>query len=147
NALWRESYPDLVSRQSIYDFLYANTAETRIAPVLNAPYIFHTCDDTRQAASVANAHIVCLRTKVDPSNVDQPGAKLAVYSQWATGTTMPGDTTPEYEFYDYNSATSNNRGERGNDYYSSNTVTQNTIAQYLSVLGGWSGSDTGLIRT
>jgi hypothetical protein len=146
SGVWRQTYPDLALRQSIWSFLYSNAAETRIAPLLDIPYIFHTCDDSR-ISGVSKVHIVCLRTKLNASNTTQPGAKLAIYSEWGQGTTVPDSTPPDYEFYDYNPLTANNHAERGNDYFSSNPATQRTIADYMTVLGDWSQSATGLIAT
>jgi hypothetical protein len=142
---WRQAYPDLASRQSIWSFLYGNAAETRIAPTLGVPYIFHTCDDTKEAGSATKAHVVCLRTKADAGNPVQPGGKLAVYSEWASCSTVPDSTPPDYEFYDYNPLTGNNDREMGNDYFSSNPATQATIAQYLAALGSWGPPGAGLI--
>lgn len=142
-GLWRQAYPSLAARQSIWDFLYANTPETRIAPSLGIPYIFHTCE--RSSGGNTRYHIVCVRTKTNPGNTAQPGAKLAVYSEWAQCTTIPDSTPPEYEFYDYNPATANNAREMGNDYF--NPVSQAAVAQYQSALGGWGPPATGLIAT
>jgi len=145
SGAWRQDYPDLANRQSIWNFLYEqNATETRIAPTLGIPYILHTSDVTQQAGGVTKAHIVCLRTKANASNAVQPGAKLAIYSEWASCSTIPDGTPPDYEFYDYNPATTNNTGEMGNDYYPSATqssaqiqITQATISQYLNALGSW----------
>jgi len=140
-----KAYPDLANRQSIWNFLYEkNATETRIAPTLGIPYILHTSDVTQQAGGVTKTHIVCLRTKANASNTAQPGAKLAIYSEWASCSTIPDGTPPDYEFYDYNPATTNNTAEMGNDYYPSTTqtptqvqITQTTINQYLNALGSW----------
>jgi arylsulfatase A-like enzyme len=144
---WQSAYPSLASRQSIWNFLYNNTPETRIAPALGIPYIFHTFDDTTVVPGFGNSHIVCLRTKANPSDTAQPGAKLAIYSEWAPCTTIPGSVPPDYEFYDYNPATTNNVKEMGNDYLSPNPTTQATIAEYLSQLGSWGPPATGLIAS
>jgi hypothetical protein len=142
-----QAYPDLSSRQSIWNFLYANAPESRLAPGLGIPYIFHTSDDVSvPSPKVPKSHIVCLRTKADPSNPLQPGAKLGVYSAWAPCTTIPDGTPPDYEFYDYNPATTNNRREMGNDFFSSNPVTQASVSQHLNTLGTWSPS-SGLIAS
>jgi arylsulfatase A-like enzyme len=142
---WRTAYPDLQRRQSIWSFLYGNAAETRIAHSLGVPYILHTCDDGR-ISHVTKFHIVCLRTKVTSSAV-QPGAKLGVYSEWGAGTVIPDTLPPDYEFYDYNPKTTKNTSEKGNDYFSTNPTVQNTIADYVSELGVWGPSGTGLIAS
>jgi len=139
---WRHSYPDLAERQSLWDFIYGNSPETRISPTLGVPYVFHTCD---RGASDPKYHIVCLRTKTDPANVLQPGAKLGVYSAWGPCTTIPNSTPPDMEFYDYNPATSNNTREMGNDISSMNPATIATIAAYEAALGTWGPPATGLI--
>jgi arylsulfatase A-like enzyme len=139
---WRLAYPDLANRQSVWSFLYNNSAETRIAPApLGIPYVLHTFDDS---PTITRSHIVCLRTKLDLSH-GVLGAKLGVYSNWAPCTTYPNSTPPDMEFYDYNPQTTSNTSELGNDYYSSNPTTQATIAQYQQVLGDWGPSGGGLI--
>ncbi|HTQ55054.1 MAG TPA: sulfatase-like hydrolase/transferase [Bryobacteraceae bacterium] len=135
NAQWRQVCPDLISRQSLWSFLYQGAAETRLAPALGIPYVLHTCDLS------TSSHIVCLRTRT--SNPTQPGAKLAIYSEWAPCTVVPDNTAPDYEFYDYNPATSNNTREMGNDYSSSNPA----VAAYLAELGAWGPPATGLIAS
>lgn len=141
---WRQSYPDLAPRQSLWSFLFSDTVETRVAPApIGLPFIFHTFDDSKVKGK---SHIVCLRTKLD-LNTGTVGAKLAFYSEWATCTTYPDTTPPDSEFYDYNPQTTNNTRELGNDYYSTNPVTQSTIAQYVQVLGSWGSPGTGLITS
>jgi len=54
---------------------------------------------------------------------------------WAPCTTYPDVTPPDAEFYGYNPQTTNNTSELGNDCYSTNTTTQNTVAQYTQVMG------------
>jgi hypothetical protein len=142
---WQQALPDLASRQSIWNFLYSNAAETRVAPTLGIPYIFHTADDSEADGGNPLHHIVCFRTKADPNNAIQPGGKLDIYSAWSKCETVPNSTTPDYEFYDYNPATSNNLYELGNDYFSANSVTQATIAQYFAELGSWGPPGTGLL--
>ena len=137
---WRLAYPDLSNRQSMWSFLYSNSKETRVAPdPIGLPYILHTFDN---APSNARSHIVCLRTKVD-ANASAPGAKLAFYSDWNSCTTYPNANAPDCEFYDY----TNNTSEMGNDYYSSNSSTQNRIAQYRQVMGIFGPQSTGLMAT
>jgi len=144
---WKTRYPDLANRQSLWDFLYHNTGETRLAPgPIGLPYVFHTFDELAASQSNPLAHIVCLRTKLDV-NAGQIGAKLAFYSEWARCTAYPNSTKPDPEFYDYNPETSNNTGELANDYYSQNQTTQNTIAQYIQALGSWGPPGTGSIGT
>jgi hypothetical protein len=139
---WRLAYPDLSNRQSIWSFLSNNSNETRVAPApVGIPYILHTFDDSPQDP---NSHIVCLRTKLDVA-AGVIGAKLGIYSNWAPCTTYPNSSTQDFEFYDYNPQTTNNTSEMGNDYYSANPITQNTIAQYLQVLGGWGPPGSGII--
>ncbi len=141
---WRLAYPDLANRQSIWSFLYNNSTETRVAPApVGIPYVLHTFD-----ASPGNAlsHIVCMRTKLDLS-AGVIGGKLAFYYDWATCTTYPNSTPPDPEFYDYNPQTTNNTSEMGNDYYSTNPTTQNTIAQYTAVLGSMAPPSTGLAQS
>jgi hypothetical protein len=48
------------------------------------------------------------------------------------------------EFYDYNPQTTNNTMETGNDFYSGNATTQNTIAQYTQAMGSLAPPATGL---
>ena len=139
---WRLAYPDLANRQSMWSFLYNNSIETRVAPSpVGLPYIFHTFDS---GIGSGKSHIVCMRTKLD-LNAGAIGAKLAFYSEWAPCTTYPDATPPDPEFYDYNPQTTNNTSEMGNDYYSNNATTQNTIAQYKQVMGGLTPPATGLI--
>ncbi len=139
---WRLAYPDLANRQSMWSFLYNNSAETRVAPApVGIPYVLHTFDDAPQ---FTNGHIVCLRTKLNVS-AGQIGAKLAFYSNWNACSVVPNSSAPNPEFYDYNPNTTNNTSELGNDYFSGNPITQNTIAQYAQVLGGWGPPGSGLI--
>lgn len=142
-----KSYPDLANRQSIWSFLYQNASETRVAPNLGVPYIFHTCDEDDNTPGSTKFHIVGLRTKADPTNLTQPGGKLGVYSEWGNCSFDPDSTPADYEFYDYNPATSNNWMEMGNDYFSTDPTTQATIAQYLNELGNWGPPQTGLIAS
>ncbi len=142
---WRLAYPDLANRQSMYSFLYNNSSETRVAPSpIGLPYVFHTFDQLQTIGGVTKAHIVCLRTKLD-LNAGAVGAKLAFYSEWAHCTTYPDATAPDPEFYDYNPQTTNNTSEMGNDYFSNNATTQNTIAQYTQAMGTLAATSTGLI--
>ncbi len=141
---WRLLYPDLANRQSIWSFLYKNSGETRIAPApVGLPYILHTFDGSPSAPM---GHIVCMRTKLDVSN-GIIGAKLAFYTNWAACTTYPNSTPPQPEFYDYNPQTTDNTSELGNDYYSSNPTTQNTIAEYTQVMGSFIPPATGIMAT
>lgn len=140
---WPLAYPDLANRQSMWSFLYNNSPETRVAPSpIGLPYVFHTFD--ADAGAARKNHIVCMRTKLNVS-AGQIGAKLAFYSQWAPCTTYPNSTQPDYEFYDYNPQTTGNSMELGNDYFSGNATTQNTIAQYSQALGILGPPSTGLI--
>jgi len=141
-GLWRKSYPNLAGRQSLWNFLYQNIAETRISSALGVPYIFHTCD--RTSPQDPKFHIVCLRTKTNPANTAQPGAKLGVYSAWPTCSIIPNSTPPDYEFYDYNPAGANNTSELGNNYTTAGS--QTAVAEYKAALGSW-GPATGLIAT
>ena len=132
---WRVAFPDQFHRQSVWNFLYNNSAESRIAPgPIGIPYIFHTFDSDLGAGR--KTHITCLRTKLNVE-AGQFGAKLAVYSQWAPCTTYPDSTSPDWEFYDYNPHATGNVLELGNDYFSSNLTTQETIAQYTQALGSF----------
>ena len=142
---WTTQYPDLARRQSVWRFLYANSEETRIAPSLGIPYIFHTCDQVSIAPGEAKFHLAALRTKYNAALSSQPGAKLGVYYKWEKCTTTPDDSIPDYEFYDYNPATSHNTAETGNDFYSLNPTTIATIDQYLEELGSWGPPSGGLI--
>ncbi|HTT64323.1 MAG TPA: sulfatase-like hydrolase/transferase [Bryobacteraceae bacterium] len=147
---WRQgpqAYPDLALRQSLWQFLYKHAPETRVAPTLGVPYIFHTCDANTATPHALKYHIVGLRTKINANNPSQPGAKLAIYSEWGTCTTVPDSTPPDHEFYDYNPLTTNNWKETGNDYFSTNQTTQATVAAYLSELGSWGPPATGLIAS
>ncbi|MFN7992052.1 MAG: sulfatase-like hydrolase/transferase [Bryobacteraceae bacterium] len=151
---WKNTYPDLARRQSLWSFIYKNTAETRTAAVAGpnnppAPYILFTCDEVNpneQCSSTApspNSHIVCIRTKYQ-SNTAVPGAKLAIYSEWAPNTTYPDSNPQDVEFYDYNPATTGNRSEKGNDALSTNQTVIDAIGLYTSALGAWT-PPTGLI--
>jgi arylsulfatase A-like enzyme len=142
---WRLAYPDLANRQSIWSFLYNNSAETRVAPSpIGLPYIFHTFDED-PTPGIKN-HIVGMRTKLNV-NAGQIGAKLAFYSQWAPCTTYPNSVPPDPEFYDYNPATTDNTMEMGNDYFSANPTTQNTIVEYTQAMGSLGPPSTGLIAS
>lgn len=142
---WRLAYPDLSNRQSIWSFLYNNSAETRVAPApIGIPYVFHTFDD--DPGNTRKGHIICMRTKLNV-NAGQIGAKLAFYSQWAPCTTYPNSVPPDPEFYDYNPATTGNTMETGNDYFNSNATTQNTIVQYTQAMGSLGPPSTGLIAS
>src|SRR5262249_42512428 len=130
---WSLAYPDLANRQSMWSFLYKNTSETRVAPApVSLPYVLHTFHDTTQPRS----HIVCLRTRSDAA-AGMPGAKLAIYSSWASCATSPDGTPPDTEFYDYNPQSLGNSRELGNDYFSNNSITQQTLANYSQALGSW----------
>jgi hypothetical protein len=140
---WRLAYPDLANRQSMWSFLYNNSAETRLAPApVSLPYILHTFD--AYSGLTGKSHIVGMRTKLNVS-AGQIGAKLAFYSHWAPCTVVPDGTPPDPEFYDYNPQTTGNIMELGNDYYSGNPTTQATIAQYTQVLGNVAPPFTGLV--
>jgi arylsulfatase A-like enzyme len=147
---WRLAYPDLSNRQSIWSFLYNNSSETRVAPApVGLPYIFHTFDEVHAYQGSMNPnppkeHIVCLRTKSDPGG-GAIGAKLAFYYAWDACTIYPNATPPDPEFYDYNPSTTNNTAETGNDFYSNNPTTQQTIRNYIQVLGAFGPPGTGLI--
>ena len=142
SGVWRLAYPDLGNRQSIWSFLYRNSTETRVLPGSGGlPYVLHTFDET---APSPKSHIVCLRTKNDPS-CGTVGAKLAFYSAWNQCATVPNSTPPDPEFYDYNPQTTNNTSELGNDYYSNNATTQATIEQYTQALGSWAPAPAGII--
>jgi arylsulfatase A-like enzyme len=143
---WRQAYPDLANRQSLWAFLRGNGSETRVAPApVGLPYIFHTFDESGPLpATQGKCHIVGLRTKLDP-NAGAVGAKLAYYWEWGHCSLVPDATTPDPEFYDYNPQTTNNTSEMGNDYYSSNAAVQTKIAQYTQVLGSWGPPASGLI--
>lgn len=139
---WMLAYPDLANRQSMWSFLYNNSSETRVAPgPIGLPYVLHTCDEGN---AFSKPHITCLRTKLD-LNAGAIGAKLAFYSNWASCTTYPDSTPPDPEFYDYNPQTTDNASEMGNDYFSNNATTQNTIEQHQQALGSWGPPGTGII--
>jgi arylsulfatase A-like enzyme len=143
---WRQVYPDLAKRQSLWSFLRANSKETRVAPApVGLPYILHTFDESSPLpATQGKCHIVGLRTKLDLS-AGQFGGKLAFYWEWGQCSTLPDATPPDPEFYDYNPQTTNNTSELGNDYYSKDEAVQTKIAHYTQVLGGWGPPSTGLI--
>ncbi len=144
---WRLAYPDLANRQSMWSFLYNNSSETRVAPSpVGLPYIFHTFDQALTPQNPGKCHIVCMRTKLNAS-AGQIGAKLAFYSEWAPCTTYPDSTPPDPEFYDYNPQTTSNTSEMGNDYFSTNQTTQNTIANYTQVMGSLGQPPVGLAAT
>ena len=141
---WKQTYPDLANRQSLWNFLQTNGKETRIAPApLSLPYIFHTFDESNPVPAVQGpCHIVGFRTKHD-TNANQVGGKLAFYWEWGSCSTYPDSTPPDPEFYDY----STNTYELGNDYYSPVQSVQNKIKQYTAVMGSWGPPSTGLIGT
>lgn len=168
---WQYQYPNLANRESIWNYLFTNSAEAHrlvnVAPGNVAiPYILHTVDETNPneycpapgAPATDNRHMVCLRTKYNPSS-PSPGGKLAVYSYWAPNNTCwDGVTKQEYEFYDYNPATTNNQKEMGNDYTSSpsptyappnqsNPTTLATIQSYVAALGNWGPPPCGFNGT
>jgi hypothetical protein len=143
---WRQAYPDLAKRQSLWSFLRANSKETRVAPApVGLPYILHTFDESSPLpATQGKCHIVGLRTKLDLS-AGQIGGKLAFYWEWGQCSTLPDATPADPEFYDYNPQTTHNTSELGNDYYRKDAAVQTKIAHYTQVLGGWGPSSTGLI--
>ncbi len=143
---WRQVYPDLANRQSMWGFLRANRGETRVARApVGLPYILHTFDESSPLpASQGKCHIVGLRTKLDLS-AGQIGGKLAFYWEWGMCSTLPDATPPDPEFYDYDPQTTDNTSELGNDYYSKIGAVQGKIAQYAAVLGGWGPPASGLI--
>jgi hypothetical protein len=75
------------------------------------------CSD-EGAQGFAQAHIACMRTKLDPA-AGAIGAKLAFYSDWATCSTVPNSSPPDPEFYDY----SINTSETGNVNDSGSAIT------------------------
>jgi len=143
---WKTTYPDLAPRQSIWNFLYQTSSETRLASALGGrPSIFHTCDDPSASPPSINAHVVCLRTK---NTTAAPGAKYCVYSHWDPCTVVPDvPFGQDFEFYDYNPLGGNNAFEMGNDYYSTNPTVTAALAEYVDALGVWSPTPTGLIAT
>jgi len=148
SGIWRLACPDLGNRQSLWSFLYKNGSETRMMPgPAGIPYVLHTFDEPGNNGTIkqnsGNSHILCIRGKLD-LNEGAVGAKLASYSQWNPCTTYPGPSAPEWEFYDYNPATSNNTSELGNDYYSNNATTQATIAKYTQALGSLGPTPSGI---
>ena len=112
---WRQVYPDLANRQSMWGFLRANRGETRVARApVGLPYILHTFDESSPLpASQGKCHIVGLRTKLDLS-AGQIGGKLAFYWEWGMCSTLPDATPPDPEFYDYDPQTTDNTSELGN---------------------------------
>jgi arylsulfatase A-like enzyme len=143
---WKQAYPDLANRQSLWSFLRGNSRETRVAPApVGLPYIFHTFDESSPLpASQGKRHIVGLRTKFD-LNAGAIGGKLAFYWEWGQCSTLPDGMPPDPEFYDYNPETTNNTSELGNDYYSNNAAVETKIAQYTQALGSWGPPSSGLI--
>ena len=149
NGQWRLAYPDLANRQSIWSFLSSNSSETRVtAGPIGLPYVLHTMDESSasengELVGVAQSHIVCLRTKDDPTS-GIVGGKLAYYYKWGECTTYSDGSAPDAEFYDYNPSTSNNVAETGNDFTSNNSITQTAIEQYTTALGGFGTSSSGI---
>jgi len=141
---WRLTYPDLATRESMWSYLYNNSSETRIAPApVSVPYIFHTYDEVQPGSyTPPKAHLVCLRTKLDPAN-GYYGGKLVYYWAWDECTTYPNSIPPDAEFYDYDPSTTNNTSEMGNDYY--DPVCQTKLAQYTQAMGTLGPVPTGLI--
>lgn len=140
---WIKHYPDLATRESIFNFVYnANLPEQkRLAPGLDMPYVLHTVDESH----AGKTHVVCMRSKSEPGN-PFTGAKYAVYSQWAQGTTIPDlSTLPDQEFYDYTNK--GNLGELGNDYLNPGPQTSALIEKFRLALGSYGPSATGIIRT
>jgi arylsulfatase A-like enzyme len=146
SGAWKQAYPDLAQRQSMWSFLNSNASETRVAPApIGLPYVFHTYDqEVVSASNGGKCHIVCMRTKQDVG-AGQIGGKLAFYSAWAPCTTYPNATAPDPEFYDYDPQTTNNASEIGNDYFSTNTTVQNKITEYAEAIGSLTPPSSGLI--
>lgn len=147
-STWKLAYPDLAPRQSLWNFLYSNSSETRIAPdPVGLPYILHTFDESNPLpASQGKCHIVGMRTKHDP-DAGGIGGKLAYYWQWGNCSVYPNSTAPDGEFYDYDRSTTNNAFEMGNDFFSTDSRVQRKIGDYNQVLGNWGPPSTGLIGT
>ncbi|MGA2592063.1 MAG: sulfatase-like hydrolase/transferase [Bryobacteraceae bacterium] len=129
---WRLAYPDQANRQSMWSFLYNNSSETRVAPSIGLPYIFHTFDQFVTIPGTTKVHIVCMRTK------SSAGGKLALYSEWAPCTTYPDSTPPDVEFYNY----STNPTELLND--ATNPSLQSTLQNYAAAMGTLGAQSTGL---
>ena len=142
-GIWKKDYPNLTTRQSIWNFLRTNSSETRVAPApVSLPYILSTFDELAASDATTFAHVVCMRTKQDAA-AGQIGGKLCYYYNWSKCTTYPNTLTPQGEFYDYNPAGANNTHELGNDF--TNPASQVTIANYTQVLGTWGPPGTGLV--
>jgi hypothetical protein len=142
-GLWTTRYPDLANRESLFKFIYnANQSEQkRIAPVLHAPYVLHTVDESLRGKN----HLVCMRTKSESSNPNT-GAKYGLYSHWAPGSTTPDwSVSPNYEFYDY--INKRNRRELGNDYLSPGSPTSALISKFRQALGNFGPPASGLLGT
>ena len=165
-AAWRTAYPDLANRESVYDYIYSNSAEQyRIVNIriggssnpMPTPYIVHTTDENLigespgapsfaqvAAPSAVNSHVACIRTKTTSANSGFNGFKYAVYSSWANCSTIPNSNQPDYEYYDYQDSF-NNRGELGNNYYTNTDANSlQTLADLQAQFGTWASPTGGI---
>ncbi|MEO8662686.1 MAG: sulfatase-like hydrolase/transferase [Bryobacteraceae bacterium] len=128
----------LGGRESVYDFLFTATPTLRRTVTVGGTtlqYILHTYDEGSAQGGTAldltysaatpppPGHIICMRTQTKDSAGNYAGAKIAKYSFWQCGTTLPDTAQPQqYEFYDYLAASGSGPGnlnELGNDYFTS----------------------------
>jgi hypothetical protein len=170
---WATTYPDLAGRESIYNYIFSNSAEqNRLVDIYiggtrtSTPYILHTTDENLAGESedaetyaelaepgTVNSHVACIRTKTtNPSSTSygNNGFKYAVYSTWGSCTTVPNATTPNYEYYDYQDSF-DNRAELGNNYYgNTDPDSMQTLLSLQTKFGAWNTSSpytggTGII--
>lgn len=132
SGAWRTEYPDLATRESIYNFIFNPAAREshRLIQVagVRQPYILHTVDEVENLnlpGDTTRNHIIGLRLKTSSTHA---GAKYAAYSHWAPCTVLPDGTGVDEEFYDYGNALLN-KSELGNNI---NT----TAPASLAVLNG-----------
>ena len=118
SGTWRTQYPDLATRESMYNFIFNPSAREALRLITVAgvrqPYILHTVDEVENTGGPGDTrrnHIIGLRLKTSTA---QAGAKYAAYSRWAPCTTLPDGTGIDEEFYDYGN-TLLNKFELGND--------------------------------
>ncbi len=153
---WRQSSTDpyyyLAGREAIMDAIwYGGTGHKRkVTITVNGTptvynYLLHTTDEFSAnevattpellySTSTSLSHAVGIRTVLNSDGVT-PGAKLGVYSEWGSCSTLPDSTAPQYEFYDYagNWGTAN-PAETGNDGLTSSGALTTGAQAYSAAL-------------
>jgi hypothetical protein len=131
---WRLAYPDLANRQSIWSFLYNNSAETRVAPApIGIPYIFHTFDAGQHLNSRKEPHCVHAHETECECGTDrrQAGVLLRVGAlHHLSGLDAAGPGVLRLQ-----SANHQQHHGDGQRLFQQQSTTQNTIAQYTQAMG------------